>query len=410
LAADGALGVLVDDGWDPFAVGPAERNARFARLRDVAPAYHHPAGPWMLTRYEDCSAALRDRDLSSDPGLVAGDGNALAGHPLYRPGSKLLPFLDAPDHTRLRGLVSRAFTPRATAAGRASIEDTVEQLLDHAAELGEIDVVEDFASPLPSAVMCSLLGVPPADRGRVARWSPTASRLLDGHLRREEAAAALAASAELAFYMRGLLDERRAAPGPDLLSGLAAAEGEGVGARLSSDEIVAMAVLLFVAGHETTANAVANGVWRLLAHPAQLRALRDDPALARTAAEEAVRYDAPLAAASRVTRRPTVLHGRRIPEGSQILVMIAAANRDPRQFPRPDEFDIRRADNPHLGFSAGPHLCLGASLARLEIAVALDALVRRFPTMELAGTVDPRPHVLVQGLAHLPVRLREPRF
>jgi cytochrome P450 len=362
----------------------------------------------MLTRYEDCSAALRDRDLSSDPGLLVGDGNSLAGHLLYKPGSKLLPFLDAPDHTRLRGLVNRAFTARAAAASRASIENIVDQLLDHAAELGEIDVVEDFASPLPTAVMCSLLGVPPADRELIARWSPAASRLLDGHLRREEAAAALAASAELAYYMRGLLDERRAAPGSDLLSGLTA--GEGVDARLSSDEIVAMAVLLFVAGHETTANAVANGVWRLLEHPAQLRALRDDPALARSAAEEVVRYDAPLAAASRVTRRPCELHGHRIPKGSQILVMIAAANRDPRQFPRSDQFDIRRAANPHLGFSAGSHLCLGASLARMEIAVALDALVRRFPTMELAAPPDPRPHVLVQGLAHLPVRLREPRF
>jgi cytochrome P450 len=318
--------------------------------------------------------------------------------------TKVLLFLDPPDHTRIRSLVSKAFTPGRVRQLRAQVEAMVDELLDRAEERGSLELIADLAYPLPVSVICELLGVPAVDRDVFRHWSSDASRLLDRDIDLDEEAMQRGGEAIAGFteHFVALIGERRESPRDDLLSALIAAE-EG-GERLSWEELLSTIILLFLAGHETTVNLIGNGALALLRHPGELERLRREPALGASAVEELLRYDSPVHVTARIATTDLEVGGTPVAEGEQVVVLVAAANRDPAVFPDPDRLDLGRPDNRHLSFSAGTHYCLGAALARLEGEVALGKLVRRFPRLELADP-DPtyRDHLVLRGLRALPL-------
>jgi cytochrome P450 len=379
----------------------------YRRLRAEDPVHAGGPGLWLLTRYADVAAVLRDPRMSRDPRsstqfrLVRG---ASAGADPWQDEAPSMLFVDPPDHTRLRTLVNKAFTPPAIARLRARVEELVAELLDRVAEVGEMDVVDQLAYPLPVTVICELFGVPPGDRARFRAWSGALVHLLDPVLAEDVMQRALEARAGLRGYLRELIAGRRADPGDDLLGALVAAEDAGH--RLSEPELVSMCVLLLVAGHETTVNLIANGTLALLRNPGELARLAADPALAPSAVEELLRYDSPVQLTSRHALTDLEIGGRRVREGETVIAAIGAANRDPAQFPDPDRLDLGRAPNRHVAFGGGIHFCLGAPLARMEAQAALTALLRRFPGLA-PGTSPPawRDTVTLRGLATLPVRL-----
>jgi cytochrome P450 len=377
-------------------------------LRERQPIFGpSPTGELLLTRSADCEAVLREPRFSSNPNhqiteiplpqrsfreqiSASGDINSLL-------------FLDPPDHTRIRGLVSKAFTPRRIEQLRPHIGEICDAILDEAAERGELDVVADLGYVLPVTVICELLGVPVADREQFGPWSAGASRLLDGDLDDETLQAGVVAIMSLLNYLNHLFDERRQHPGDDLISALIAAEEAGD--KLSEQELRSIVLLLFVAGHETTMNLIGNGTWALLRHPDQLQRLRDDPSLVGSAVEELLRYDGPVHLTGRVATAELEVAGRTIPKGQMVITLLAAANRDPARFSDPDVLDVGRQDNRHLAFSHGIHYCLGAALARAEGQVAIGSLVRRFPRLEAMEVPSYREHFVLRGLESLRVSL-----
>lgn len=385
-------------------------------LRREAPVHRSPRGFWVLARHADCLAVLRDRRASADATNIdpghAPDGFA-AGRDRPQPtageaGPDNRPFLfrDPPDHTRLRGLVSQAFTPRMVEGLRPRTEQVVSELLDAALERGTVDVVADLAYPLPVRIICDMLGVPAADQDRFHAWSAVLARGLDPEflLTDEVRRARLDALGSFAEYFFALLAERRARPGDDLLSRLALVEEAGD--TLSEGELLSTAILLLVAGHETTVNLIGGGILALLDHPGELQRLRRDPALARTGVEELLRYVSPVQLTGRALTGDLEVGGEVLGRGEFVLLLIASANRDPDAFDRPERLDLSRADNRHLGFGFGLHHCLGAPLARLEAQVAIPELLRRARTIERVGDqVTYRENVVLRGLAELPVRL-----
>ncbi|GIU84140.1 MAG: biotin biosynthesis cytochrome P450 [Acidimicrobiales bacterium] len=384
----------------------------YHRLRREHPLlYDEERDVWLLTRYADCEAVLRDPRWSSNPAHIRKPRpieEASVREAMAYTGSNVLLFMDPPDHTRIRNLVSRNFTPRAVARLRPRIEQIVDDLLDQAAEKGELEIVGEYGFVVPVTVICELLGVPVEDRERFGPWSQAASRLLDGELDKETMTAGILAAMELINYLNPLIEERRKHPRDDLLSHLVHAEHEEH--RLSDQELRALTLLLFVAGHETTMNLIGNGMKALLEHPDQLDRLREDPTLVVTAVEECLRYDGPVHVTGRIPTEDITLAGHTFPKGCQVVTLLAAANRDPAEFPDPDRFDITRHPNHHLAFSKGIHHCLGASLARLEAQIAIGRLVSRFGTIEMI-TERPRyrEHFVLRGLRELRVSLREPR-
>ncbi|MGH9089893.1 MAG: cytochrome P450 [Acidimicrobiales bacterium] len=391
----------------------------YEQLRREAPVHRSPRGFWVVARHADCLALLRDRRASADAGNVDpalapegfGTGRRRGGGPAAsaaRAEHDNRPFLfrDPPDHTRLRGLVSQAFTPRMVEGLRRRTEAVVDELLDAALERGEADLVAHLAYPLPVRVICDMLGVPAADQDRFHGWSAALARSLDPDflLTEGEHRARLDAVAAFADYFFALLAERRARPGDDLLSRLVTAEVRGD--VLSEGELLSTAVLLLVAGHETTVNLIGGGVLALLEHPRELARLRAEPGLVRPAVEELLRYVSPVQLTGRSLTGDVEVGGTVLPKGGFVLVLIGSANRDPAAFHHPDRLDLSRPDNRHLGFGLGLHHCLGAPLARLEAQVAIPALLRRAGTIELAaGPVRYRENVVLRGLAELPVRL-----
>ncbi|MFF3984612.1 cytochrome P450 [Streptomyces sp. NPDC001797] len=391
----------------PNAVDPAELladpYAGYARLREAGPV-HRVAGTdglpaWLVTRYEDVRQALADPRLSLD--------KAHARPGSYR-GLALPPALDAnllnmdpPDHTRVRRLVSRAFTPRRIAMLREPVRATAGALLDAMAPLGRTDLIAAYAAPLPIAVICELLGVPEGDRPDFRSW--TDALVVPDPTRPGRAKEAVGAL--LAFFA-GLLARKRAEPADDLLSAMIAVRDEED--RLSEDELMSLAFLILFAGYENTVHLIGNATLALLENPGQLAALRADPARLGPAVEELVRYDGPAPLAIR--RFPTedvVIGGVTVPAGETVLLSLAAAHRDPRRFPEPDRLDLGRDATGHLGLGHGIHYCLGAPLARLETEIALGALLARFPRLELDVPVDGlewRPSMRTRGLRALPVR------
>ncbi len=309
--------------------------------------------------------------------------------------------VDPPDHTRLRTLVQKAFTPRVVERLRPRIEALVKEALDEAEARGSMDLVADLAYPLPVTVIAELLGVPVEDRSAFRRWSDALVGALDPVALTDRRSAVLAARDALHAYLERVVAERRAAPRDDLISRLVEAEEQGD--RLSGPELLAMGVLLLVAGHETTVNLIGNGINALLAHPDQLARLRDEPELIEPAVEELLRYDSPVQLTGRVALEELELGGRRVEPGQMLMLLLGAANRDPRVFAEPERLDLGRDPNPHLAFGRGIHFCLGAPLARLEGQIAIRELVRRFPTLRLAGTPERRPTVTLRGFASLPL-------
>src|SRR5690606_12082762 len=303
-------------------------------------------------------------------------------------------FMDPPDHTRLRKLVSKAFTPRTAERLRPHVAELVDGLLDQVDPAG-FDLIESLGYPLPVTVICELLGIPTQDQGMFGPWSSAVSRMLDADLDEATIQAGVVAFVELMSYLDGILEERRANPRDDLLSGLIAAEEAGD--RLTEEELRSTVLLLFVAGHETTTNLIGNGITALLRHRDQWERLVADPSLAPGAVEEVLRFDGPVHLTGRTATVECEVAGVTVTPGQGLLTLIAAANRDPARFPDPDRLDITRPNPHHLAFSHGIHYCLGAALARLEGQEAFKALATRFPHLELAEEPVHREHFVLRG-------------
>ena len=394
---------------EPVVFNPLDPNFRidpypvYRRLLEEDPVHQSPLGVRVLSRYADCVAVLKDRRWSSDFRNAEQLPFDSFDEDLLGEARPFL-FLDPPDHTRLRGLVSKAFTPRVVEGLRPRIQVLVDELLDRVAEKGSMEVIEDLAYPLPVIVISEMLGVPAEGHETFREWSRELARSLDPEmvvppevLRRR-----MDAIASFDEYFRGLIAERRKAPRDDLLSALIEAEERGD--KLTELELLATCRLLLVAGHETTVNLIGNGTLALLRHPDQLQLLRDDQSLARGAVEEVLRYDPPVQYTGRVALEEVDVGGVTFSKGEQVVLLLPAANRDPEQFPDPERFDISRDDDRHLSFSFGSHFCLGAPLARVEGQIALSTLVRRLPGLELRTEMpEYKENIVLRGLRSLPV-------
>ncbi len=386
---------------DPAVV--ANPYPLLAEFREASPYALVDGALIVLGRHADCSRVLRDPRVSSER-----NRNLLA--PPDAPRRTVLSFLsmDPPDHTRLRRLVSQAFTPRRIAGLAPRIRAVTAELLDAAAarDPRELELVGQLAYPLPVRIISELLGVPAGDHRRFAGWSAKLAGSLQPDFVTAGAVAAggvAEARDEFVAYFRELIARRRDTQGDDLLTELIRAEDEG--SRLSEPELLATCILLLVAGHETTVGLISNAVLALLRHPDQLAALRQDPALADGAAEETLRYDPPVQFTARVARGTMRIGDLEAPDRGLILILLAATGRDPEVFPDPDRFDITRPAGGHLAFAAGPHFCLGAPLARLEATIALNALAQRVTAPELAdGGLAYKTNVNLRGPERLLIR------
>jgi len=375
----------------------------YRALREEDPVHQSPLGFWVCTRYDDAVMILRDPRFGREG--MAKRMEARLGLTQDTSRARDMLFQDPPDHTRLRALVSRAFTPRVVEVMRPHIQEIVDGLLDRVEGARAMDVIEDLAYPLPVTVICEMLGVPAADQDIFKTWSTDIARSLDAAVLPADSDAiprGRDARLGLADYFRSLIATRRKDPKPDLLSALIAAEEEGN--KLSEGELVSTCMLLLIAGHETTVNLIGNGLLALLQHPDQLRALRDDPGLIQTGVEELLRFDGPVQRTGRMTTAEVEIGDKRIPRDSVVVSVIGAANRDPKQFADPDRLDVSRKDNRHIAFGFGIHFCLGAPLARLEGQIALGTLLRRMPKLALVSDVPEwRESSTLRGLKSLPV-------
>jgi cytochrome P450 len=380
----------------------ADPYPTYHRLRSEDPVHQSPLGFWVLTRYEDVVASLRDPRFAKEPMIVA-----VAARLGVDPQSIGISMLDRdpPDHTRLRSLASKAFTPRVVERLRPRVQEIVDGLLDQVERARQMDLIEEFAYPIPVNVICEMLGVPIEDHEQFKGWSLDLARGLDSIMVGREsdiAKRSRQAREGLTTYIRNLINTRRASPRGDLLSALIAAEEAGD--KLSEPELVAMSILLLVAGHETTVNLIGNGMLALLRHPAQLRLLRERPELIGTAVEELLRYDGPVQRTARTPSEDVTIGGTTIPKGEIVMPFIGAADRDPAQFPEPDRLDITRTENRHIAFGLGIHFCLGAPLARIEGQIAINTLLKRMPKLALAvERPEHRPSLTLRGLTTLPV-------
>jgi pimeloyl-[acyl-carrier protein] synthase len=387
------VGQLLRTADDPYPV--------YDRIRDTGRVlWVEELGRWLVTGHREALAVLCHSRASSDRRRYqdAPPGDAGGG---YRPGG--LPFVDPPDHTRLRALVQQAFTPKAVERLRPEVERLTDELLTAAGERGEADLIADFAGPLPAVVLAELLGIPPGDQELFRSWAMKIIETIDPVSQRVVSGAGHQASADLSDYLTRVIDERRRRPADDLISGMVHAEESGQ--RLSGDELLQMCLLLAVVGLETTTNLIGNGVSALLAHPAELRRLQAEPGLVKSAVEELLRYDAPVQLAGRVAVDDIELDGRTLRPGQVVGLVLGAANRDPDAFPDPDRLDLTRSPNNHVAFGRGIHFCLGAPLARLEGPIAIAALVTRFPKVRPAGEAKRRQNVHVRGFESVPIAL-----
>lgn len=366
---------------------------------------HDGPGLWMLTRYRDVHGVLRDPRFSVERIRAPLVRDNLDRMPEFlrqsAQGLRSMLIMDPPDHTRVRKLVNKAFTPKRIAALRGHIEALVETLLDEAAAHGRFDVIHDLAEPLPAIVIAELLGVPPEDHRQFREWS---SALISGMSSQDAAgrASATAAGQRLFGYLAETIAARRCAPREDLISAMIEAQEERD--ALTDAELLATSNLLLLAGHETTTNLIGNGLLALLREPDEWRRLCATPSLLPSAIEELLRFDGPVQATVRVALEDVAIDEHVIPEGALVLVSIGAANHDPASFAEPDRLDLARDPNPHLAFGFGTHFCLGAPLARLEAQLAFSALTRRFPKLALLDDRPAyRPNPVLRGLVRLDV-------
>ena len=394
---------LTDAGFlaDPY---PA-----FAAARAAAPMHWDVGlGMWLAVSHPAANAVLRDRRL----GRIWRDREPLAAFGAFNLIHRnALLEMEPPDHARLRRLVAAAFARGHVERLRDWVGAVAAGLADEVADAGSdggvVDLISTYAEPLPVAVIAELLGVPESDRPLLRPWSNAIVRMYEYERTSELEAVAEHAAGEFVGYLRAAAAERRRRPADDLISHLVGVRGED-GSRLTEDELVTTCILLLNAGHEASVNVTANGTSALLAHPEQLARLRADPSLVPTAVEELIRYDGPLQLFERTAVEPVEVAGTRVEAGQRVAALLGAANRDPDVFADPDRLDVGRADNPHIGFGAGVHFCLGAPLARVELQASLGTLVARFPAMAAAGPPTRRPEFVIRGLSHLPVTLQGP--
>lgn len=373
----------------------------YRRLRADDPVFFlEPPGLWGLTRYADVLAALHDTRLSAERFQLTLP--ELRSSALISSLSRMMLLRDPPDHTRLRLLVSKAFTPRVVEGLRGRIQRIVDESIAAVAGRGHLELMRDIAAPLPVVVIAELMGLPVHDREQLKRWSDDLMTVADGSVALAGFPRAEQSASEFKAYLNDVLVQRRADPRDDLISAmLAARDAED---QLDDDELFASCVLLLIAGHETTTNLIGNGVLTLLRHPAELARLRADPSLIRTAIEELLRYESPVQLTSRMATVDFEIGGKPVRAGQEVCLMLAAANRDPEQFPDPDTLDLGRIDNAHLAFGHGTHFCLGASLARLEGQIAIHTLITRLPGIRLTtDTLDWREGIMMRGLTTLPL-------
>lgn len=390
----------------------ADPYPAYARLREEAPVHRSETiRSWVVTRYEDVVAGLRDPRLSAHrlPALlgvadVTADERDLM---LLRAATQMINS-DAPEHARRRGLVSASFQPRRIDALRPRIQAVADDLLDRVIERGTMDVVADYAFPLPMAIISDIVGIRPDDGPRVKAWADDVSNFLSsGHVGPDQVAAYLGSWGELAAYFTELSRDKAGSSGEDVVSQLAVKLEAG---ETDLEEVLSNLVLLAVAGHETTTNTTAVGLSWLLRRPAELDRLRADPSLIGTAVEELLRYEATSQWDFRIAIEDVVVGGQPVRAGELVNYVLAAANRDPRQFPEPDRLDVARTPNRHVTFGIGAHFCLGSQLARLELQIALRTLVTRLDGLEMVGEqLDWKPNIRMRGLQTLPVRFRPSR-
>ena len=398
--------------WDPFDPGfRADPHPYYDRLRTEAPAYLADSGQVVLTRYADVFEVLRSsdvsRDLDANAILDESDEIAVRRRQRRRGGAKSILNLDPPDHTRLRRLVSKAFTPRAIERLRPRIEEMVDHVLDAAEQRGSIELIDELAFPVPFLVISELLDMPTERADELRQWSAALTQSLEPVASLSDLDASEAAIAQLVPYLIEIIEHRRAAPGDDLLSDLLAVEDEGD--TLSYEELISFVVLLYVAGHETTVNLIGNGVLALLRHPDQLDRWRHDPSLDANAVDELLRFDGPVQHTVRVAMTPFRFDAPdgeivTVEPGHVMLTVLGAANHDPAVFDDPHRLILDRPNAAkHTSFSAGVHYCLGASLAKLEASVAITRLIRRFEHIELAGEPHWRDRITIRGVDRLPL-------
>jgi cytochrome P450 len=396
--------------FNPFEPGFFDDPYRqYAALREQDPVHRSPLEVWVLFRYDDIVGVLRDSSLS----VQIDNATPTARMQMFAEqapeererGAHSILNVDPPDHTRLRRLVSKAFTPKMVHELQPRIQMLVDDALDTMAERGEADVIGDLAFPLPFTVISEMLGMPDGNRDEVRGWSHTLTKTLDPILSPEEVDAALVAASNMQAHVQDVLAWKRDHPADDLLTGLLAAEDEGD--RLSEIELLDQVLLLYVAGHETTVNLIGNATLALLGHPDQLALLRSDPELDGGAVEELLRYDSPVQFSRRITTADLDVAGTTIPAGTFTLTCLGSANHDGARWgPTADQLDITRPDaGQHMSFGNGIHHCLGSSLARTEAQVAIGTLVRRFPDLALAGEPERNGRVVLRGLESLPVTL-----
>ncbi|MEX2238657.1 MAG: cytochrome P450 [Dehalococcoidia bacterium] len=384
-------------------------HPRFRELRAKSPVHHSDLlDGWVLTRYADVVSVLKDPRFSADRARIENDRLADQidfENPTFQMLSRTMLLVDPPDHTRLRTLVSKAFTPRRIEEMRPRIQAVVDSLLDDVAASGRMDVIRDLAVPLPVIVIAEMLGVDPADRGKFKVWSDDlVSTLADFGSDPAAQERANAAVLELADYFRAVIAARRLEPRDDLISAMIAAEEQGD--VLSENEMLGTCVLLLVAGNETTTNLIGNGLLSLLQHPAELERLKSQPGLIESATEEMLRYEFPVQSTVRIPIEDVEVGGKKLRKGQIVMVAVGAANRDPEQFPEPDRFDIMRSPNRHVAFGQGIHFCIGAQLARAEGQTAFSTVLQRFPELRM---IHPKPEwngsMILRGLSSLEVEL-----
>jgi cytochrome P450 len=379
----------------------------YHELRSTMPVWRSPFGRTFLTRYDDSALLLRDRRVGKDyaepEALIRRFGPTALREPAVIELSHMMLMRDPPDHTRLRGLVNKVFVARNIENMRAGIQAITDRLLDNVVASGEMDAIRDLAFPLPVLVICALLGIPEEDRARFVNATSSGAALLNPvPPTRAELDSANEGTLATGAYFEALFEQRRKAPGDDLLSLLVRAEEAGD--RLTTEELRANVTLLFAAGHETTVNLIGNGLWSLHVNPSQWDAIRDNPALIPNAIEEILRYECPVQAVARTVAEPIAFGGVEFEKGELIVALLGAANRDPEIFPDPDRFDVTREMSRPLSFGGGIHFCIGAQLARIEAEIVFSTLLRRLPDLTLPDRDAPRwrESFTLRGLKTLP--------
>ncbi|MFE1246938.1 cytochrome P450 [Streptomyces sp. NPDC058735] len=396
------------DPWDPAFL--ADPYPAYAELRQRGRVhFFEPTNQWLVPHHADVSALLRDRRLGRtyQHRFTHEEFGRTPPPPEHEPFHTLndhgMLDLEPPDHTRIRRLVSKAFTPRTVERLKPYVRGLADELASALVAAGGGDLLRDVAEPLPVAVIAEMLGIPEADRAPLRPWSADICGMYELNPSEETAAKAVRASVEFSDYLRELIAARREQPGDDLISGLIEAHDEGD--RLTEQEMISTAVLLLNAGHEATVNATVNGWNALFHHPSQLELLRADPTLVPSAIEELMRYDTPLQLFERWVLDEIEIAGTTIPRGAEIALLFGSANHDPAVFADPSRLDLTRRDNPHISFSAGIHYCIGAPLARIELAASMGALLERAPTLRPVSEPVRKPNFVIRGLEGLSVEV-----